>query len=112
MQKFTKSGRAYAVEGKHLVWTPEVWPGEPALPDVRIPLRMKLGLASTLAKAEASGDIDTLSDIIGRLAPGATKDVLDEMDVADFGAMFETWGHEFALLQGVTLGEASASPAS
>ena len=73
---------------------------------------MKLGLAGALSKAEAAGDIDTISDIIVRLAPGVTRDVLDEMDVADFGAMFTAWGHEFQLLQGVTLGEASASPAS
>lgn len=112
MQKFTKTGRAYAVEDKHLVWTPEVWPGEPALPEIRIPLRMKLGLAGALSKAESSGDVDTMSELIGRLAPGVTKDVLDEMDVADFGAMFEAWGHEFQLLQGATLGEASASPSS
>lgn len=102
--KKTDTGREYDVSGKKFTWHPLDENDEPGnLPDVTIPLRLKLGTIRDLAGRDM--DVAAMFSILERLIPGQA-DVLDEMDVvSDFQPMFETWQSEYNALSGATLGE-------
>lgn len=112
MPTFTSDqGRVYDVDGRYFIWHPEVWDGEPALPDVRIPLRMKLGRLLDIAEdgniRGRGNERAVILSIIPQVEP-----VLADMDVLDFQDMFQTWLSTYNQLSGASLGEASGSPAS
>ena len=88
------------VEGKTFTWTTE--DGE----TVTIPLRIKL----KLIRAMADRDLDAtgMFAFLEALIPDQS-DVLDEMDVNDFQAMFKEWQDAYNGQQGADLGESSSS---
>lgn len=102
--KTTKAGREYEVDGKKFVWHPLDDNDETGnLPDVVIPLRIKLGIIRAMADRNID-DLGAMFDLIGKVAPNQ-DDVVDEMDVNDFQEMFETWQDEYQALTGASLGE-------
>ncbi len=109
--KKTKAGREYEVTGKKFIWHPLDDNDEPGnLPDVEIPLRIKLGV---IRKIGTGRDLDAgaMFDMLEALIPDQSES-LDEMDiVADFQPMFETWQSEYNALTGATLGESPSSSA-
>lgn len=106
--KTTNAGRQYRIDGRRFVWTPEVLADEDPLPDISIPLRIKLGVVRDLAGRDL--DAAAMFDVLGRLIPGQAA-VLDDMDLNDFQDMFSTWQAEYEALSGASLGESSAQPA-
>ena len=109
--KTTKDGRSYDIDGKVLVWHPEQFEGDDPIPDVRLPLRMKLGKLLDLGEAQVASNNETMLKLITTLAPHQEENIR-EMDVNDFQSMFMTWKDEYALVTGADLGESSASGAS
>lgn len=107
--KHTKSGRPYEVEdGKRIVWHASVDPSEGEQPfDVRIPLRMKVGVLRPLAAADTD-DISSILAMLDALIPGQGENV-NEMDVNDLQEMFAAWQAEYTALNGASVGEASGS---
>lgn len=106
--KRTPFGRQYRIDGRTFTWTPETLAGEDPLPDIAIPLRIKLGVIRDLAGQDL--DANAMFTVLGRLIPGQT-DTLDEMDLNDFQAMFSAWQVEYEALSGASLGESSGSSA-
>lgn len=104
--KKTKDGRSYRIDGKRFIWTPEQWEGEDPLPDVAIPLRIKLSLV--LDSEADQFDADGMANFLEKIIPGQMG-TLREMDVNDFQSMFETWQREYNSLTGATLPESSGS---
>ena len=104
------AGRTYDLDGKYLTWHPEVWDDEPALPDVRLPLRIKLGVVLNIAEKGDLSNNATMRDTLLAIAP-AIEPVIEDMDVNDFRDMFTTWLTTYNQLTGASLGESSASPA-
>lgn len=101
--KTTAAGREYEVTGKKFIWHPLDDDDEVGnLPDVTIPLRLKLGQIRDMAQREL--DPAAMFSILERLIPGQS-DALDEMDINDFAEMFRTWQVEYNALAGATLGE-------
>ncbi len=94
MSKTTNS--RYTVEGKTFTWTTE--DGE----HVSIPLRIRLGMVRSLAARAL--DADARFDILDDLIPDQAE-VLDNMDLNDFQAMFVAWQKEYQALAGASLGE-------
>lgn len=107
--KHTNSGRPYEVEdGKRIVWHASVDPSEGEEPfDIRIPLRMKVGVLRPLAGSDID-DISSVLIMLDALIPGQS-DKLDEMDVNDLQEMFAAWQDEYTALNGASVGEASGS---
>ncbi|HKY57660.1 MAG TPA: hypothetical protein VJL80_06455 [Aeromicrobium sp.] len=106
--KTSNDGRAFDIDGRKLIWHPEGEDGEPGgLPDVTIPLRIKLGLV--LDHAEKSFDNEGMAEFLSKLIPDQME-TLREMDVNDFQDMFTTWQSEYNMLTGASLGESSRSP--
>jgi len=102
-EKTTKAGAPYTVTGKKFVWQPLDDNDERGnLPAVEIPLRMKLKVIRDLAGRDL--DVSAMFEILERLMPNQA-DALDEMDVADFQAMFTAWQQEYQGLNGASLGE-------
>ena len=100
--KKNDAGRKYEVNGKKFIWHPlddDDRTGN--LPDVEIPLRIKLRTIR-----EASGELDAAAmfRLLEALIPNQA-DALDEMDVNDFQDMFVTWQKEYNALTGATPGE-------
>lgn len=89
------------VEGKTFVWTTE--DGEP----VTIPLRIKLKVLRAVG-SERDLDAEAMFDMLGLLIPDQAE-VLDEMDVNDFTAMFAAWQKAYNERAGAQLGESSSS---
>jgi hypothetical protein len=105
--KTTPAGREYDVDGKRFTWHPLDDDDQPGtLPDVVLPLRIKLGVLRSLSGRDL--DADGMFAMLEALAPDQS-DTLDEMDVADFQAMFSTWQAEYQALSGAALGESSGS---
>ncbi len=107
VNKKTADGREYEVEnGRHLVWHADVWEDEGEKPfDVRLPLRMKAGVLFELGLGSADAlDYGQMRAVFEAIAPNM-RDHVTEMDLLDFQKMFETWQHEYSLLNGVSLGE-------
>lgn len=90
----------YTIDGKVFTWTTE--DGE----QVNIPLRIKLKVIRGLAGVEL--DADGMFEMLDKLIPDQA-DVLDEMDLNDFQAMFQAWQREYEQLSGARLGESSPS---
>ena len=90
----------YRIDGKAFIWTTE--DGD----EVRIPLRIKLKVLRSLAGDDL--DINAMLKMIDAIVPDQ-GDVIDEMDVNDFQAMFSTWQKEYTALSGATLGESAGS---
>ena len=110
MQKTTDDGKAYDLEGKKLIWHPEQFDDEPAIPDIRLPLRMKLKRLLDIGEGNLSTN-EAMYQLIALVAPSQT-DAVTEMDVNDFQDMFLTWRNEYNQATGASLGESSASPGS
>lgn len=107
--KTTDAGREYELDGKKFVWHPLDDDDQPGnLPDVTIPLRLKLGVVRDLAGQDL--DAAAMFQILERLIPDQA-DALDEMDLNDFQAMFVAWQGEYEALSGATLGESGRSSA-
>lgn len=102
--KKTDTGREYEIDGKRFVWHPlddDDVAGN--LPDVVIPLRVKLKVIRSLAGRDM--DAAAMFDILERLIPDQAE-ALDEMDIAsDFQVMFQTWQSEYTALSGASPGE-------
>lgn len=106
-EKTSKQGRKYDIDGRKILWHPEDDDGVTGnLPDVRVPLRVKLGLILDVGDVnmDAAGMVRMLNLIIPD-----QMDTLREMDVNDFQDMFVTWQDEYNTLTGASLGESSAS---
>jgi len=108
VSKTTPEGRTYEIDGRRLTWHPEVWEGEEPLPDVVIPLRIKLGLILSVDEDEITPS--AMKRMLDMLIPNQSE-TLAEMDLNDFQDMFTTWQREYAALTGASLGESSGSPA-
>lgn len=106
-EKTSTQGRKYDIDGRKVVWHPEDDDGAVGnLPDVRIPLRLKLGLILDLAGEDL--DNKTMAQMLEAIIPDQ-MDTLREMDVNDFQDMFATWQGEYNTVSGASLGESSAS---
>lgn len=106
-EKTSKQGRKYDIDGRKVVWHPEDDEGEQGnLPDVRLPLRIKMGLV--LDAGEQEMDNAGMVRMLELLIPNQ-MDTLREMDVNDFQDMFITWQDEYNSLTGASMGESSAS---
>jgi hypothetical protein len=110
--KTTPDGRTYEVEGKKFTWHPLDDNDEPGnLPDITIPLRVKLKVARHLPAGDTL-DVDSMFAMLESLIPHQA-DALDEMEiVSDFTPMFQAWQTEYNALSGASLGEASGSAPS
>jgi hypothetical protein len=107
--KQTASGREYDIDGKKFVWHPLDENDEAGnLPDVTIPLRLKLKVVRSLGGRTLDNDV--MFEMLEALIPNQTE-VLDEMDVNDFQDMFGAWQEEYNSVTGADLGESSASSA-
>lgn len=98
--KAPQKDERYRIDGKAFIWTTE--DGD----DVRIPLRIKLKVLRSLSGDEL--DLDGMMRMIDAVIPDQ-GDVVDEMDVNDFQAMFSTWQREYTALSGASLGESAGS---
>jgi hypothetical protein len=106
--KKTEAGREYQVTDKKFIWSPEDDAGEVGnLPQVEIPLRIKLKVIRALADRDLD-DAAAMFDLLEAIVPGQA-DVLDEMDMNDFVDMFGTWQNEYTALNGASLPESSGS---
>lgn len=102
--KTTKFGRDYEVTGKKFIWHPLDDNDESGnLPDITIPLRIKLGLILDLGD-EGDFNNTAMAQILESLIPDQ-MDRLRDMDVNDFQEMFATWQREYNTLTGASLGE-------
>lgn len=105
--KTTDAGRDYEVDGKKFIWHPLDDNDETGnLPDVTIPLRIKLKLIRKFS--DRAMDNAVMFDILEAIAPDQA-DALDEMDINDFQECFTTWQAEYNTLTGASLGESSGS---
>lgn len=101
--KTTKDGRPYDIDGKRLTWHPEDDDGvQGNLPDITIPLRLKLGLVLDLADREFDNKV--MAEMLQAIIPDQME-ALRQMDVNDFQDMFTTWQTEYNTLTGASLGE-------
>lgn len=101
--KKTDAGREYKVDGKRFTWHPLDDDGKTGtLPDVVIPMRIKLRLIRKMAGREV--DAAAAFEMLEALVPNQTE-TLDEMDVNDFMECFSTWQDEYNALNGVSQGE-------
>ena len=96
-----ETGQVYEIDGKKFTWHPDAETDQP-LPDVVLPLRMKLKLIREFA--DRPMDADARAEFIEKVAPGSAETV-DEMDLRDFDLMYATWQTEYENLSGATLGE-------
>lgn len=111
VDKTSKQGRTYSIDGRRVVWHPEDDDGEQGtMPDVTIPLRIKMKTVIALANQE----LDTLgmSKMLAAILPESQMPMIEDMDVNDFQDMFVTWQDEYNSLTGGSLGESSPSVAS
>lgn len=102
--KKTDAGREYEIDGKKFIWHPLDENDEAGnLPDVVIPLRVKLGTIRAMSGREM--DAAAMFAILEKLIPSQAE-ALDEMDiVTDFQPMFTAWQSEYNALTGATPGE-------
>lgn len=93
----TDKGR---VEGRTFVWPTE--DGD----EIRIPMRLKLKVLRAMEGVEL--DATGMFRMLEALIPDQAE-ALDEMDVNEFGAMFDAWNKAYTAQEGVTLGEPRGS---
>lgn len=106
-EKTSEQGRKYDVDGRKVIWHPEDDEGEQGnLPDVRLPLRIKMGLV--LDAGEMEMDNSGMVRMLELLIPNQI-DTIREMDVNDFQDMFVSWQSEYNTLTGASVGESGAS---
>lgn len=111
VSKTSKQGRPYDIDGRVLIWHPEDDEGaQGTMPDIRLPLRIKMGLVLKFADDEMNNKV--MADMVRAIIPQAAHADLDEMDVNDFQDMFTTWQSEYNTLTGGSLGESSPSAGS
>jgi hypothetical protein len=111
VDKTSKQGRKYAIDGRRLIWHPEDDDGnQGTMPDVTIPLRIKMRAILELAEVEL--DTVGMRRMLAMIVPESQFERIDDMDVNDFQDMFTTWQSEYSTLTGGSLGESSASPVS
>lgn len=111
VDKVSKQGRSYTIDGRRLVWHPEDDDGEQgSVPDITIPLRIKMNTVLELAEREL--DTVGMKAMLEAILPPAATAVFGDMDVNDFQDMFVTWQAEYNALTGGSLGESSTSAAS
>lgn len=111
VNKTSKQGRTYSIDGRRLVWHPEDDDGnQGTMPDVTIPLRIKMSTVLALADVE----LDTLgmTAMLKAILPASQHEFIGDMDVNDFQDMFSTWQDEYNSLTGGSLGESSPSATS
>lgn len=101
MPEKTKNGKQYKVSGKTFTWHPDPDEGE-ELPDVVLPLRMKLKLIRE--HLDRPLDVGAMNDVLVAVAP-QHEDTYGEMDLNDLQAMYVAWQEEYEKLSGATLGE-------
>lgn len=100
-EKKTKADKRYSVDGKKFTWHPDFDEGE-ELPDVVLPLRMKLKLIREFVDQPL--DATTMEQVLTAVAP-QFEDTYAEMDLNDIKAMYIAWQTEYEKLSGATLGE-------
>lgn len=106
-EKTTTNGRKYDIDGRVLIWHPIDDYGEAGtLDDIHIPLRLKLKVLRSLSERDL--DQSAMFEMLETVVPNQAE-ALDEMDVADFTLMFETWQREYFSLNGANLPESSSS---
>ena len=90
-EKTSKQGRKYEIDGRKVVWHPEDDDGVTGnLPEVRLPLRIKMGLVLDMATEEL--DNAAMAQMIERLTPGQ-MDIIREMGVeCGDDALFNIYG--------------------
>jgi len=109
--KTTEAGREYVISGKALTWTPLQFDGEPVIPDIHLPLRIKLRSLLDIGESKAMSNNENMMAMVSLVAPTQKEKVM-EMDINDFREMVDVWMGEYSTLTGVSLGESSASPSS
>lgn len=111
VDKTSKQGRNYTIDGRRLIWHPEDDDGAQGnMPDVMLPLRIKM--RTVLALADRDLDSAGMADMLRAILPESQHPLIDDMDVNDFQDMFVTWQEEYNSLTGGSLGESSPSVAS
>jgi len=105
----TEAGKGYEIIDRLMIWHPDQFDDEPPIPEIRLPLRIKL--KRLLELGETIGSNDQMRQLIAIVAPKQIESV-DEMDINDFQSMFLTWQAEYNNVTGASLGESSASSAS
>jgi hypothetical protein len=101
--KKTKDDQPYTITGKTFAWQPLDDDDERGtMPVIEIPMRVKLKVIRELAGRDL--DADSMFAILEKLIPHQAE-VLDEMDLNDFQAMFMAWQKEYEALSGASLGE-------
>lgn len=111
--KTSENGRPYDINGRTFVWHPEDDDGVRGnLPDVQIPLRIKLKLVLAMGEDDLTASNSKMIGLVNALIKGESSEVVQEMDVNDFQDMFTTWMSEYNTLTGASLGESSGSVAS
>jgi hypothetical protein len=86
----------HSIEGRDFVWH-----GTDG--DVRIPLRLPLGVVRRVAGKDL--DADVMFEILDALIPDA--EALDAMDLIEFQTMFLAWQSAYNEQTGASLGESS-----
>lgn len=108
-EKTTPDGRKYDIDGKAILWHPEDDDGvQGNKPDIRVPLRLKMGLVLKMAEREMDNTV--MAEMITAIIPNQSEAIAD-MDVNDFQDMFTTWQREYNTVSGASLGEPSGSGA-
>lgn len=111
VDKTSKQGRTYSIDGRRLVWHPEDDDGlQGTMPDVTIPLRIKM--STVLALSDVELDTVGMRRMLEAIVPASQFGFIDDMDVNDFQDMFATWQDEYNSLTGGSLGESSPSAGS
>lgn len=112
VDKTSKQGRTYSIDGRRIIWHPEDDDGAQGnLPDVVIPLRLKMRIVLQFADKDSMDNV-TMSEMLRAILPAAHQSTIEDMDVNDFQDMFVTWQDEYNSLTGGSLGESSPSVAS
>lgn len=106
--KKTATGREYEVDGKRFRWFPLDDDDQPKAEPLVIPLRIKLGTLRGIGAGGGEVSPDVMFAMLEKLAPNQST-LMDDMDVNDFVACFNTWQTEYNALSGASLGESSAS---
>lgn len=100
----------YTVDGRRFVWH-GLDDNDERTVDVALPLRLKMGLLRQVSGLSADLDAETMFALLEKIAPDQTA-AIDQLDLNDFVAMFDTWHGVYEQQNGATLGEAERSSTS